>query len=1478
MTPRMPYPGLRAFRRDEADVFFGRDDCIDDMVDKLAATRFLAVLGASGSGKSSLVRTGMLHALALGFNVRAGSRWMIAEMHPGSDPVHALAGGLLAAKDAPYTADDVDLLADSLRRAPSAIVQWCLAGHLPPGANLLIMADQFEELFRYGDYGARDTAEAFVNLLLESARAPEVPISIVITMRSEFLAACTLFDGLAERINAGLYLTPRMTREACELAIVGPAMVCGFTVEQALVNDLINDMTAFAPWEEGGTAGQIERLSRRADQLPLMQHVLNLMWLQADARGGPIELTKAAYDALGGLKGALDEHGAAIIARLGPGAEAATESVFRALVSGSSAALAVRRPTTLDEIAALAHADRAMIERVIEAFRAPDCNFLQPPATVPLRGDTVIDLSHESLIRQWSLLADWTAKEARSAESWRRLNAATAREASGEGGLLQGRDLAAVSEWWDAERPGPVWQARFGGDHAAAAAFLARSRAAQDAIEAARLDAEAREKRGLRRRAAIYAGLALLSTSSTVVALWEWRAASISSAGQLAAERQKLGFETIAKTEAIRAARIAEHATAVAKDALAKERERARAVAQAEEAEHQRLIAQRTSLAMRVQALAERRGRLAAEEQRETATVEKERYRDLSKSLGKSATPEQIASLSDADRALLKGLNEDEKEIVASIKQANAGVASGSSVVDGALKPERGQAADASGRLPRALVMQIREDLARRIEPDIIARTREQEDRLRADYETQRVAARRSNATAEQLAAFGASADNYARLTNSLDDAAPVRAIIGEMEDVARRLQRLGVSTAARDLELRAAFLRWRASATSNPAESDAMGAAMFKRVDISAAATDRTEAERALIVRARILQAVNRPAGDPDRPAVLDAACVEAESAANAYPADSFLRRQLARCRWLQAASSKDRADALFGDANDALRAALRERPDDQVLNFTLFEGLARHANYIGWGPKARGFAMRQEALDALNRAIADRPIESEVIGLAIADPMGWVFAWEFADREQELAMFLKAERAVASAATAFPRSDIGYQLADLRRRIAEVLLRSPPAEKEGYDYYRLADAGYDATGRLAKRAKAIAARPAPPFTEALTDMCVVKLKLARNAAIDGKIDNAIAAFRAGAAQCEAGLAAYPFDIYLRLPFIAAQADIGAALHANDRIVEAIPYIDYASKWGEASSSRLLATLYEEGRGVVADRQRASQLRTLAERQGTMKRFTVPVSDGTNSYPLSVYVREWPAQYYAEAPQGLGLTGIRDQATWAKEARGLDIAPDVIASFDKLQKIAADNNVSFPELAAYALGAAQRSEKDGTDGATADQARPIVAALRADRFVRAPGLASDKTGVMLNGFDPVGFFDNGKALPSDARYFTLWRGAIWLFANDANRRKFLANPERYLPAYGGYCAACAALGHVTAPDPKQFVVHDGRLYLFSSEETRQRWLDETAGYLRRADEQWAKKQPGDFPPVDPTKLGNFISDELAKAPGTKTN
>jgi hypothetical protein len=483
------------------------------MVDCLGRSRFLAVLGSSGSGKSSLVRTGLLEALEMGFLASAGSRWLFADMHPGGHPLRNLAKALLntiPARHVDY--EEIEILRSFLKRGPRSIVEWCRVGNLPTGTNLLVLVDQFEELFRYSDYSQREEAEAFVALILESAASAECQIYVVMAMRSEFLGACALIPNLAEQINKSLYLVPRMTRMEVKEAIEGPSQTLGFVIEDALATRLLNDLAAFAPWEGEPSPDQVLRLARRADQLPLMQHVLNRLWLRANASNpATITLTLAEYESVGGLAGALDAHAKEVLARL-KHCERDVEAVFRCLIEGYDVASAVRRPCTFRKLAQETGMPDQVVRDIVDAFRASACNFLMPPLTQALEDETIIDIGHESLIRQWSLLANWLQIESKAGANWKRLQLGATLHADKAGDLLHGLDLVNLDAWWKEEKPSAACAERYGGQFAQVSSYLDQSRDA-----GAKLDREKRRRQQRSRWLGVaIASIILLATGAVI--------------------------------------------------------------------------------------------------------------------------------------------------------------------------------------------------------------------------------------------------------------------------------------------------------------------------------------------------------------------------------------------------------------------------------------------------------------------------------------------------------------------------------------------------------------------------------------------------------------------------------------------------------------------------------------------------------------------------------------------------------------------------------------------------------------------------------------------------------------------------------------------------------------------------------------------------------------------------------------------------
>jgi energy-coupling factor transporter ATP-binding protein EcfA2 len=521
---RNPFPGLRPFREDEEYLFFGRENQVNAMVDKLAATRFLAVVGTSGSGKSSLVNCGLRPALHGGLMARAGTAWRMAQFRPGSDPLGAMAREL-AQDDVlfrDYQAGGLtlaEIVDTTLRMSKLGLIDIYEQAQVNKDVNLLVEVDQFEELFRYRQLGAvqhkdvsgiSEAATAFVNLLLEVKEQTTYPIYVVLTMRSDFLGDCAQFPGLAEAINAGQYLVPRMTRDERRAAISGPVGVGGAEIAPVLLTRLVNDV------------------GDNPDQLSILQHALNRTWARRQHEGGgkgPLDL--AHYEAIGTMDHALDQHAEKAYAELGSARQQQIcEKLFKALTDKATDPRGVRRPTTLGTLGAMADATAAEVTEVIDVFRKPSRSFLMPPAGEALEAETVIDISHESLMRVWTRLKTWTDEEVESVAEYLRLADSARRWKSGQAELLQGRELERAEAWKQYQGPTAAWAERYHPGFTETIGYVEQSRQGHDE--------RIRRARAVRRN--IRAGVAVACAILACVTVWavgkKWEADGLRKEGQ----------------------------------------------------------------------------------------------------------------------------------------------------------------------------------------------------------------------------------------------------------------------------------------------------------------------------------------------------------------------------------------------------------------------------------------------------------------------------------------------------------------------------------------------------------------------------------------------------------------------------------------------------------------------------------------------------------------------------------------------------------------------------------------------------------------------------------------------------------------------------------------------------------------------------------------------------------------------------------
>ena len=515
-----PFPGLRPFYFDDSYLFFGRDSQITELASRLRKNKFLAVVGTSGSGKSSLVRAGLLPELLSGTMVSAGSLWETAIMRPGGDPITNLAESIVQADlYDPEEEEIVSQVRATLTRSGLGLIEAIRQCDIEEGSNLLIVVDQFEEIFRFrgSDDASDEQAPFFVNLLLEATEQSELPIYVIITMRSDFLGDCSGFPRLANSVNEGEFLIPRLNRDQRKEAIEGPIRVAGGEVSKPLLNRLLND------------------IGDDPDQLPILQHALMRTWGYWAKHSDRDSLDLDDYRATGGMTEALSRHANEVYADLpSDGHRKIAEKVFKNLTEKIDQGRGIRRPMPFGELLEIVQCPEEDLRLVVNEFRAAGRTFLMPAPTREIDLSTVIDISHESLMRVWTRLKDWVDDESQSARIYRRLADTAQLFEEGKAGYYRDPDLQIAMSWKEEAQPNHLWADRYYEGFDRAMQFLDKSyevtrqeeidkeNARIRELESAKaLAAEqekraAIEKRSAKRLRVLSAGLALAGIASLV--------------------------------------------------------------------------------------------------------------------------------------------------------------------------------------------------------------------------------------------------------------------------------------------------------------------------------------------------------------------------------------------------------------------------------------------------------------------------------------------------------------------------------------------------------------------------------------------------------------------------------------------------------------------------------------------------------------------------------------------------------------------------------------------------------------------------------------------------------------------------------------------------------------------------------------------------------------------------------------------------
>ncbi len=390
ITGVSPYKGLLAYQADDAEDFFGRDTDVAALLARVAASRLLAVVGASGSGKSSLVRAGLLPSLRRG--ALAGSaEWPQVLLNAGARPLLELAAGVATALNQPAGEVMSALeaggggLDDVLRRAASG------SGTAP--ARVVIVIDQFEEIFT----ACQDDAERerFAETLLHAATVPDGRALVIAVMRSDFFGHCAELPGLAAALESSTVLLGPMDEGALRAVIEGPARRADLTLEPGLADAMIHDVAG----EPGG--------------LPLLSHALYETWERREHRA----LTLAGYRDAGGARGA--------IART-------AENVYATGLTADQQQIARSLFLDLTELGEGTEDTRRRAQRADLDERAGGADRLEPVLTVLVGsrlvtvGDDTVEVAHEALIREWPRLRDWLDEDRETLRALRHLSTAAA--------------------------------------------------------------------------------------------------------------------------------------------------------------------------------------------------------------------------------------------------------------------------------------------------------------------------------------------------------------------------------------------------------------------------------------------------------------------------------------------------------------------------------------------------------------------------------------------------------------------------------------------------------------------------------------------------------------------------------------------------------------------------------------------------------------------------------------------------------------------------------------------------------------------------------------------------------------------------------------------------------------------------------------------------------------------------------------------
>ncbi|MBI2976920.1 MAG: WD40 repeat domain-containing protein [Chloroflexi bacterium] len=478
-----PYLGLDAFTEEDADRFFGREKSVAELVARVSEARAVVIAGPSGSGKSSLARAGLIHALRQGA-LPGSDRWLYASLAPGRDPLEALARATSS------LARSLDAGGDLRTRGltdTTILHQWAeIALEDRRDRRAVILVDQFEELFAQVPKERERERIAFLSQLTHAATAEGGRVIVLFAMRSDFVSNCAAYPELNALLNRQFFQVGAMGHDELVSAIALPALQVGLRIDPDLIAQIVNDM------------------QDRPGALPLMQFALKDLFDAGQTKGGPIALTLVDYLARGGLHKALERHADAAFASLTEAEQGLARHVFTGLIQIGRGAQDTRRTAQFAELVP-AGADAANVESVVRKLADARLITTGESDEGEARARTVT-LAHERLIDAWP---------------WLRRLVNENRDAI----ALQNQIAEDAQEWESRQRDASYL---YGGARLAtareqlAAKKLALSGLALAFVEAG-VEAEAAERRARQRRTQVaFAALAMVALVVGVLAVFAY--------------------------------------------------------------------------------------------------------------------------------------------------------------------------------------------------------------------------------------------------------------------------------------------------------------------------------------------------------------------------------------------------------------------------------------------------------------------------------------------------------------------------------------------------------------------------------------------------------------------------------------------------------------------------------------------------------------------------------------------------------------------------------------------------------------------------------------------------------------------------------------------------------------------------------------------------------------------------------------------